>query len=123
MTRQMKYDRAHKVEKRIYYFQNRDRILDSIKDRQWKAIVFLDGFAFTTKDYRAWYKHQNGECKICGVRKFVLSVDYDHETGLFRGLLCGRCNSGLGYFKDNKQSLHAAIDYLNSDYPCSAVRV
>lgn len=31
-----------------------------------------------------------------------------------RGLLCGNCNHGLGCFKDNKENLLKAIEYLNN---------
>jgi hypothetical protein len=40
------------------------------------------------------------------------SVDHNHETLKVRGLLCWRCNSGLGFFKDNQAHLAMAIEYL-----------
>lgn len=35
-------------------------------------------------------------CAVCGRAPIVLIIDHDHLTGLVRGLLCRRCNSGEG---------------------------
>lgn len=57
---------------------------------------------------------QGGLCWICqeppGVKGLV--VDHCHETGNVRGLLCGRCNSGIGMFKDDVPRIERAIEYL-----------
>lgn len=57
-------------------------------------------------------------CMICGGppigRRINLDVDHCHETGKVRGLLCSRCNLGIGYFRDNPGLLYEAIEYLEA---------
>lgn len=50
-------------------------------------------------------------CAICGSIE-RLCLDHDHETGEGRGVLCIRCNSGLGFFRDDAGLLAVAIRYL-----------
>lgn len=74
-------------------------------------------YGLTLKFYRQALKDQNGKCAICdageeSTTKRRLSVDHDHETGKFRGLLCDRCNRGLGLLKDSEEVLNRAIAYL-----------
>lgn len=68
------------------------------------------------EDYEALLQAQNYSCAICGVNaeesKNGLAVDHNHATDQVRGLLCVRCNVGLGYFKDNINSLTQAVSYL-----------
>ena len=56
------------------------------------------------------------QCEVCGVfgseLKRGLYFDHDHETGLFRGWLCARCNSCLGFVKDNAELLIKLAEYL-----------
>lgn len=52
-----------------------------------------------------------GECPICE-RTAMLYYDHDHGTKRFRGWICTRCNTGLGYFRDDVEALRAAIGYL-----------
>ena len=76
---------------------------------------------------------QNSVCAICGRKsENLLTVDHDHTTGIIRGLLCKACNTGLGYFHDDPDSLRKAASYLEKTgsfaglqktEPCGITRV
>lgn len=65
------------------------------------------------------YCQQGSKCKICGIHQDELIkklvVDHDHNTGIVRGLLCDKCNRGLGHFDDNINKLLNAIEYLKNN--------
>jgi len=72
----------------------------------------LARFGLTREVYDELCQAQGGKCAICGiVPDHELAVDHDHDSGLIRGLLCKRCNVGLGYFKDNATVLRRAANY------------
>jgi hypothetical protein len=54
---------------------------------------------------------QDGKCAVCGDEN-PAHTDHDHASGTVRGLLCGRCNLGIGLFLDDPARMHAAISYL-----------
>lgn len=64
---------------------------------------------------------QNNKCAICGAEfgvnhiKDCPHVDHNHNTGVVRGLLCLKCNAGLGLFGDNIDNLVSAICYLEEN--------
>lgn len=51
------------------------------------------------------------ECTICGTNSDLV-VDHNHKTNKIRGMLCQRCNQGLGQFKDDPMLLEMARIYL-----------
>ena len=57
---------------------------------------------------------QDYRCKICQlhIEEGKEKLDHDHLTGFIRGVLCGRCNIGLGVFLDNPAIMVEAIQYL-----------
>ena len=77
-------------------------------------------YGLSVDEYWKRLEDQGRCCAICrqpedyqqAGRTKRLSVDHDHETGAVRGFLCGRCNSGLGYFRDDPDMLRAAAAYL-----------
>lgn len=44
--------------------------------------------------------------------KLKLVVDHCHSSGEVRGLLCHNCNRALGLFKDSRENLLNAVEYL-----------
>lgn len=70
-------------------------------------------------EYDRIYDEQGGKCKICRVEKprygqYRLVVDHCHMSGEFRALLCGKCNSAIGFLGENEETLFNAIEYLES---------
>lgn len=67
-------------------------------------------------NYRKLFEEQKSCCKICNTHQDELTkklaVDHCHETDIVRGLLCSKCNTGLGQFNDNIELLLKAIDYI-----------
>ena len=53
-------------------------------------------------------------CECCGNMpgKKSLSLDHCHDTGAFRGWLCGSCNMATGKLGDNIEGLMKAVSYL-----------
>jgi len=81
-------------------------------------------FGITQADYERMLGEQDGGCAICGrpAREgSSLHVDHDHDTGRVRGLLCFRCNGGLGQFAEDEHRLVAASAYLGGSDPLHGV--
>jgi Recombination endonuclease VII len=55
-------------------------------------------YGLSTEDRKALLARQGGVCGICKKKGRKLHVDHCHETGKVRGLLCGKCNRGLGHY-------------------------
>lgn len=49
-------------------------------------------------------------CQICGEPAFA--IDHCHKTGIVRGALCHRCNTGIGWMNDSPELLRKAALYL-----------
>lgn len=79
------------------------------------------------EDYQTMWDRQKGLCAICSKpstqrsnnRKSIksLAVDHDHVTNKVRELLCGACNSLLGYAEDSIDILQKCIAYLQKHAP------
>ena len=82
-------------------------------------------FGIGTPEYEQLLAAQGGRCAICerGPRKgSSLHVDHDHETGDVRGLLCFRCNGGLGQFAEDSDRLIDAAEYLDGALEAGSTR-
>jgi hypothetical protein len=82
-----------------------------------RAYLYKTQYGITIEEYDQMVVNQGGRCKVCGTdtpnchhKRFV--VDHNHKTGVIRGLLCSTCNTGLGNFFDNPDTLLKAAQYL-----------
>ena len=75
-------------------------------------------YGISSEKYDEMLSNQDGGCAICGTpesesKRGVLFVDHCHVSGDVRGLLCHYCNSAIGYFKDDKELMSKAMEYLS----------
>jgi hypothetical protein len=81
--------------------------------RKHKAFYLKADFGLTIEEYEKMVKDQEGLCAICRrPQTKALAVDHDHRTKKIRGLLCDRCNLGLGQFQDQPERLRQAAHYI-----------
>jgi excisionase family DNA binding protein len=83
-----------------------------------RARQFYRMYGITLEQREERYEKQHERCAICK-KQFAsdeLFADHDHKTELFRGLLCIKCNTGLGFFKDDVVVLYSAIQYLSPTF-------
>lgn len=73
-------------------------------------------YGISLEQYDEMFRKQKSSCAICGTHqddlKLKLSVDHCHETKKVRGLLCGKCNRGIGFLNDDANIVSKALDYL-----------
>jgi hypothetical protein len=86
------------------------------------GVYYLDGrcqecFSRGTKESRLARKNATPEpkrCECCRV-KTKLQPDHIHGSYIFRGWLCGRCNTAMGKLGDNLEGILQAAIYLEND--------
>lgn len=84
--------------------QNKDRI---------RSYTLKAKYDLSLEQYAELLAKQDGACALCrNTKDKTLYVDHDHVTGAVRGLLCARCNTGLGQLGDREEFLLRAINYL-----------
>lgn len=72
-------------------------------------------YGITLVEYNEILAKQNLVCAICRKECMTgknLCVDHNHNSNEIRGLLCDKCNKGLGCFDDNIELFKQAIKYL-----------
>ncbi len=83
-------------------------------------------YGLTVDQFDALLAKQENRCGICSKHFTTITgdrksngqmkpvVDHDHANGRVRGLLCQRCNSGLGMFDDSVSTIVNAGCYLEN---------
>lgn len=82
-----------------------------------KAARRKHAYGLTSEEFSRLLLQQNNRCAVCREpldenKARAILVDHCHFDGQVRGLLCVRCNSGLGHFRDDPDIMKAAIEYL-----------
>jgi|ERR1035441_122973 hypothetical protein len=78
--------------------------------RQWELQRI---YGLTLAQYQELVDQQGNRCAICNkLFEKAPHVDHDHKTKWVRGLLCTKCNMGIGLFDDNPDLMQKAIDYV-----------
>ena len=85
-----------------WYQKNRVRVINNWRKRKY-------GLSF--EEYEKLITSQKGLCKVC-CEAAQLVVDHCHKSGAVRGLLCGQCNSILGFVREDISILQGLIIYL-----------
>lgn len=86
--------------------------------RRWRI---KGSYGTTPEEIDRIYEAQKGCCAICkearpllGSSRDSIHIDHSHITGKVRGLLCSKCNTSIGGFKDSSYLLRQAAAYLES---------
>ncbi len=122
-----------------HYEANKEKIIARTKAHQKKPEVIvrtkearhLKGqkrkvkqYGLTIEQYDQMLESQNHVCAICFQPETAfdsrlkvtkkLAIDHCHKTAKIRGLLCSRCNLGLGRFEDSIEIFKSIIEYLSN---------
>jgi len=115
----------HNNREKCNIYQTTHYAKPEMKDRRAKytrAWKLQKNYGLTVEDYDIMVESQESKCAICELHLDELDtqflyVDHCHETGEVRGLLCRKCNTGIGDFCDDIDLLTKAIGYLNGRKP------
>lgn len=116
-TYRKKYPERHKAAARRWTLKDRAANPEKYKLKG-REMHLASCYGITSADYEAMLKKQRHRCAICRCKEpggrfnNRWHVDHCHKTKKVRGLLCHRCNLGLGYFHDKVKTVEAAILYL-----------
>lgn len=118
-----------KETRKEYQERNRKKITEQHKDwklRNWerhtnymKCYNLKKSYNLTLEEYEEILKKQEYKCKICkadikGRKK--AQIEHNHKTNKVRGILCVRCNTAIGLFKENIETMKLAIEYLQQEF-------
>lgn len=111
-------------QKRIWYKKNKTLSSNSTYKKIKKSHIEKT-YGLSEDGYIELLNKQSNKCGICGIteKNFLLTtgikrkiskffVDHDHNTNKIRGLLCDKCNRGIGLLNDNLETLLNAVRYL-----------
>jgi len=95
--------------RRQYYQANKDQVRAITRRNKLRR-----KYGITPEHYEHMLKDQDGLCAICRQTepRGSYRVDHCHKTGKVRGLLCHKCNAGIGMLRDDPEILERGVAYL-----------
>lgn len=69
-------------------------------------------YGITEQQFDEMLEDQGGCCAICKSKDNGFAVDHCHNSGAVRGILCQKCNKGIGLLGDDPNVIIAAARYL-----------
>lgn len=117
-------DEFHKNARGRDGYSSRCKLCNGVASRRWaidhpEAMTIsrrkktLKAYGLTPESYQTLYDSQDGQCPICQEALIVANIDHNHITNETRGILCPKCNRGLGMFGDDADTLRRAAVYLD----------
>lgn len=114
---------ANNERRRRWRLRNPERSRAQVRD--WRAAnperfkatdraLRLKKYGLTIDSYERLFASQSGRCACCETEKPEgrWHVDHDHVTGRVRGIVCGKCNTGIGLLGDSVSGVERALRYL-----------
>lgn len=92
-----------------YVAAHREKVRESVRRKN------LQRYGITVEAWEALFESQGRKCAVCTSEVHGGNgwhTDHCHSTGEVRGILCVRCNIGIGQFADDATRLRAAAAYL-----------
>ena len=110
-----------KKKNKLQHEKHREKRLLSMKKyySEVKKPSRLKFYGFNSnEEFEKYIEDIDSKCEICSEEldfnsKFKVHCDHQHSSGIFRGVLCNKCNMAIGLMNDNVFNLKKAIDYLN----------
>lgn len=81
-----------------------------------KGLNSKRNYGVTKEKLQLMIEKSSNKCEICKIifeDTSKINIDHCHKTNSVRGILCSKCNYGIGNFNDNIRILNSAINYLN----------
>ena len=105
---------------RAEYMRNWQRQARAVDPDYGKNSDLKKNYGVSLAWFNAQLEKQNGVCMICEEpetlvikgKKMSLAVDHCHDSQEVRGLLCSKCNRGIGLLRHDRRLLKNAVEYL-----------
>lgn len=72
-------------------------------------------YRLSVSEFDAMLAKQGGGCAICGESTGPFCVDHCHRLEFVRGVLCRKCNTGVGMLQDSATLVLKAHEYLKKN--------